>query len=318
MPKYEIRWTTDPSVMDDIVTAYRNLINNGWVDPPIRTLLYQLMGDRPDRWKKKHYDRLTSFIESKRRDGTLRYGMFSSDSGGMDSIPPSKIGILEQIRNWKETTPLQLSPDGYLYLLFHEHEGMVPTLDNLFDNHIGSFSSQGQIRHEHLYKMMSGAVESLHRLGGVGIKVLGIADYDIYGAKGYDEGKGHIIRNHSDWIQDQFKEVEFYLYGVTTEQIESAGLDPRDEHQFDGWLQRYGLDNFKREIQSIVGYDDGWDKMLHTKLTCRQHPSVYFVDINKELLNLLAHVVQFHGDDTSNVADLNFITMFMEEPYIER
>jgi hypothetical protein len=39
----------------------------------------------------------------------------------------------------------------------------------------------------------------------------------------------------------------------TKEQIEAVGLDSEKEHQFDGWLQRYGLQAFERDIKKMVG-----------------------------------------------------------------
>ena len=176
---------------DEIMDAYQHLIDNGWIRPPVRTLIYQLNGENPQKWEKKHYGTLTRFLQRMKNEKILDYGLFASDTGGADGIPLSMIGVLQQIRNWKESAPLQLSQDGNLYLLFHEHAGMIPTLNKLFDYRIGSVSSQGQIRHEHLHKVLSNAVDTLHRLKGNEIRILGIADYDIYGAKGYDEGQGY-------------------------------------------------------------------------------------------------------------------------------
>ena len=99
---------------------------------------------------------------------------------------------------------------------------------------------------------MSEAEETLYYLGGKEIKVVGIADYDIYGTKNLDNGQGHIIRNHADWIENNFP-ADFILYGITKEQIKSVGLNSEAEHQFDGWLQRYGLQSFERDIKEIVG-----------------------------------------------------------------
>jgi hypothetical protein len=184
----------------------------------------------------------------------LKYGLFASDSGGNHRLIPTQDKINEQVRIWRDTTPVQLFKDDCLWLIFHEHEGMIPTLAKLFNYEVGTFSSQGQIRHEHLHKVMSESEETLTYLGGKQIRVIGIADYDIYGAKNIDSGQGHIIRNHADWIENNFT-AKFILYGITKEQIESVGLDPEDEHQFDGWLQRYGLQSFERDIREMVGLD---------------------------------------------------------------
>ena len=251
-----IKWRTDPTVLAEIVQAYQHLIQNGWVLPPIRTVLYQLMGEHPGKWEKKHYNRLTTFLQEKRDEGVLKYGLFASDSGGADHLIPTPKKIGEQLRLWKKTNPARLTKDNCLWLIFHEHEGMVPTLANLFDYELGSFSSQGQIRHEHLYKVMKEAAANLKELGGDTIKVIGIADYDIYGAKNLDGGQGHIIRNHMEWLEANFP-VEFILYGITKEQIEGVGLDPDDEHQFDGWLQRYGLQAFEADIRRMTGLEKG-------------------------------------------------------------
>ncbi len=251
-----IRWKTDPAVFKEIMTSYNNLINNGWIEPPVRTLLYQLMGDHPGKWEKRHYNRLTTFLQEKKNEGKLQYGKFSSDSGGAHQLIPTPKTIAEQIRNWQNTKPARLTKDNCLWLIFHEHEGMIPTLVSLFDYELGSFSSQGQIRHEHLYKVMREAESNLRELRGRLIKVIGIADYDIYGAKNLDEGQGHIIRNHMQWLERNFP-VEFILYGITREQIEDVGLDPDDEHQFDGWLQRYGLPAFEADIRRMTGLERG-------------------------------------------------------------
>ena len=42
-------------------------------------------------------------------------------------------------------------------------------------------------------------------------------------------------------------------HGITKEQIKAVGLDSDEEHQFDGWLQRYGLQEFKKDIKEMVG-----------------------------------------------------------------
>jgi len=252
--KTEIRWKTNPYLFKEIMKSYDNLINNGWIEPPVRTLLYQLMGDYPNKWKKKHYGRLTSFLQRRKDEGTLEYGLFSSDSGGNHCLIPTQKKIDAQIQLWKNTISVRLLKDNCLWLIFHEHEGMIPTLAKLFNYEVGTFSSQGQIRHEHLYKVMSEAEETLDYLGGEEIKVIGIADYDIYGAKNIDNGQGDIIRNHADWIENNFP-ADFILYGITKEQIEAVGLDSENEHQFDGWLQRYGLQSFEKDIKKLVGLE---------------------------------------------------------------
>jgi hypothetical protein len=254
--KTTIRWS-DAATFDEVMASYKNLIDNGWIRPPIRTLLYQLIGDHPGKWEKKHYGTLCSYLERQRQAGELRYGKFADDSGGADSIPKTKSEIQVQIEAWQDTKPLELSPDGNLWLIFHEHEGMIPTLAKLFEDRLGIFSSQGEIRHEHLYSVISGVKDALKELNGKRIKILGIADYDEYGAKGLDKGQGHIIRNHKTWLENTFSSVDFIVYGITKEQIANVGLDPEEEHQFDGWLQRYRLSNFKLDIQKIVGQIEG-------------------------------------------------------------
>ena len=297
---------------DEIMDAYQHLIDNGWIQPPVRTLIYQLNAENPEKWQKKHYGHLTTFLQRKKEEGVLEYGRFASDTGGTSAIPLSMLGILKQIKAWKETVPLQLSPDNNLYVLFHEHEGMIPTLNKLFDYRIGSFSSQGQIRHEHLYKVLSELVKTLHRLGGSEIRIIGIADYDIYGAKGYDTGQGHIIRNHVDWITETFPQCHFYVYGVTREQIEGVGLDPEDEHQFDGWLQRYGLEKFRNDIRKIVGYNNmfGWGGMKSNRIVCNEHPDFSVVSINSGLADIINHCFMKHSE---TVKDMDFVSMFREE-----
>lgn len=296
----------------EIMDAYQHLIDNGWIEPPVRTLIYQLNGENPDKWTKSQYNQLTRFLQKKKNEKILEYGLFASDTGGADEVPLSMIGILQQIKNWKETIPMQLSADGNLYLLFHEHEGMIPTLNELFDHRIGSISSQGQIRHEHLHKVMKGAVETLHRLRGNEIRILGIADYDIYGAKGYDEGKGHIIRNHASWIMSTFPDCKFYIYGVTREQVREVGLDPEDEHQFDGWLQRYGLENFRSDIRKFVGYSNGgWEGMRKNQIRCKEHPQFVIKDLNEGLARIIQHAFSEHAESLRN---MDFVSMFREEP----
>ncbi|KKW11757.1 MAG: hypothetical protein UY48_C0013G0038 [Candidatus Gottesmanbacteria bacterium GW2011_GWB1_49_7] len=244
-----MKWNDE--MFEKIMLSYKNLLNNGWIKPPVRTLLYQLMGDYPD-WDKKHYGQLCSFMQRKKDEGKLEYGLFSSSSGGAHTLVPTQKKIDEQIELWKNTTPVRLHKDNCLWLIFHEHEGMIPTLKKMFDYEVGSFSSQGQIRHEHLHEVMSEAEETLTELGGDEIRVIGIADYDIYGAKNIENGQGHIIRNHSEWIESNFT-ATFILYGITENQIKKVGLDANDEHQFDGWLQRYGLQAFRRDIRKLIG-----------------------------------------------------------------
>jgi hypothetical protein len=296
----------------EILEAYQHLIDNGWIKPPVRTLIYQLNAEHPDKWQKKHYGHLTTFLQRKKDSGELEYGLFASDTGGASAIPLSMMDILKQIKAWKETVPLRLSHDGNLYVLFHEHEGMIPTLNKLFDYRIGSLSSQGQIRHEHLYEVLSELVDTLHKLKGNEIRIIGIADYDIYGAKGYDTGQGHIIRNHAEWITRTFPDCHFYVYGVTRKQIEEVGLDPKDEHQFDGWLQRYGLDKFRDDIRRIVGYDNGWDGMRYNRIVCKEHLDFHVNDINKSLFDIMNHYFQAHGE---SFKDMDFVSMFREEGF---
>jgi len=252
--KTEIRWKTNPELFKEIMRSYQNLIDNGWIKPPVRTLLYQLMGDYPDKWKKKHYGRLTSYLTRKKDYGLLEYGLFASDSGGNHKLIPTQTTINKQINLWKNTTSVRLLKDDCLWLIFHEHEGMIPTLAKIFNYEVGTFSSQGQIRHEHLHKVMKESEETLIELGGKEIRIIGIADYDIYGAKNIDNGQGHIIRNHREWIEENFPS-KFILYGITKEQIQEVGLNPDEEHQFDGWLQRYGLQSFEKDIKKLVGLE---------------------------------------------------------------
>ena len=211
--KTEIRWETNPNLFKEIMKSYKNLIDNGWIKPPVRTLLYQLMGDYPNKWKKKHYGGLTSYMQRRKDEGLLEYGLFASDSGGNHKLIPTQTTINKQINLWKNTIPASLLKDDCLWLIFHEHEGMIPTLAKIFDYEVGSFSSQGQIRHEHLYKVMSESEETLKELDGKEIRIIGIADYDIYGAKNIDDGQGHIIRNHKNWIEENFTAKFILFYG---------------------------------------------------------------------------------------------------------
>lgn len=251
-----IKWQ-DPELINEVMRSYKNLINAKWIRPPVRTLLYQLIGDYKGKWEKKHYDRLTTWLQELRDRGELEYGLFSYDSGGADSIPPTEAKKREQIEAWKRTNTIQLSRDGNLYVLFHEHAGTIPTLAQLFDYKLSIVSSQGQIKHEHLYKIFKDEVISaFHALNGKRVKVIGIADYDIYGAKDINDGKGHILRAHKEWLERTFREVDFILYGVTREQVIEAGLDPEDEHQYDGWLKNYTLDRFKKDILELANMED--------------------------------------------------------------
>ena len=34
----------------EILEAYQHLIDNGWIKPPVRTLIYQLNAEHPDKW----------------------------------------------------------------------------------------------------------------------------------------------------------------------------------------------------------------------------------------------------------------------------
>jgi len=237
--KQVIRW--DTKTMATILKARESLVSEGWSKPTIRETLYRLSAQ--PIWSKKHYDTLCRKLGEWRDAGLIPFGLWNEDTGGNDFTPLTAQGISIRKQQLEKIKPLQLNGDGYLYFLFIEHEGLTYDLAKMLNHTVPVVSSQGQLRREHLYKTISKYLNIVKELNGNG--VIGYALVD------YDKGGINIFNSHKKWLNKVFN-IPFMLYGVTSEQVKSAGLPATEKHQFDGWASVYGYKNLKRDLENLL------------------------------------------------------------------
>jgi hypothetical protein len=178
-----MKWKSD-EVFLSVAKSFQDFIAKGYVQPPVRTFLYYLIeNDQKNGWSKDHYDKLTTVLDQWKRQGrsvggySFSYGDFSSSSGGADAIPYTENQIQKQIEAWQSEPPLVLASDGNIYCILIEHGGLVETFSEYWGGKIAILSSEGQIRHEHLYAKLSHLVECLDELEGKKIIIYGLQKF---------------------------------------------------------------------------------------------------------------------------------------------
>jgi hypothetical protein len=196
--------------------------------PNIRAVLYRLMKMQPG-WTKDHYDTLTRKLGEWRDAALFPYGVFSDERGGRRR-PYTPREIAEQLEHWRQTTPARLPKDGILRAFLVEHEGLISQIDEWCDGRALLVSSAGQLRRENLWTATEEWKRMLADLGGKGIKVYALMDWD--------RGGGHIFEAHRRWFRD-VAGLTLELWGLTAAQLERLGLSPIEDWQIDG---AFGLD----------------------------------------------------------------------------
>lgn len=235
-----IRW--NKATMETIMATHRKLVQMGVKRPSIRMVLYMLL-ELPG-WEKKHYDTLCAKLGQWRDEGLIEFGLFADDGGGQGYRPLTSREIVERIQMLRDLIPARLPPDGYLYIIFVEHIGLVDNIADLLDYDVPVISSQGQLRREHLYSFLMDCQTTVHELGGRAIRMLGLTDYDRGGLDIYDA--------HKRWIRRIFH-IEMERWAITPEQVRAAGLPDHETHQLDGWMARYSIARLQRELREAVG-----------------------------------------------------------------
>ena len=223
------------------MAAHAALVRDGLTSPTIRSVLYKLL-DLPG-WTKKHYDTLCCKLGEWRDAGQVEFGQFSDDGAGAEKTPKTASEIAEQIKLWKNTIPAHLGRDGRLHVLLVEHVSLVEDLSNWLDNTCPIVSCQGQLRREILHTAASKWISVNAELGGKGVDVLALVDYDA----GVRVIHGAIAR----WLKAQFG-LEMRLWGVTEAQVKAAGLPTHEVHQIDGWIARYGPRKVRAELRRAL------------------------------------------------------------------
>ncbi len=228
--------TWDGETLLAIMSARQQLVSMGVLRPSIRMVLYLLM-ELPN-WRKKHYDTLTVKLGKWRDEGLIDFGLFADDGAGQSDRPLTTREIVERVRALRDLTPAELV-EGVLPVLFVEHIALVDLFSRLLDYRVAVVSSQGQLRREHLWRFMKECMAVVQELGGEGIQMLALTDYD--------KGGLEIFQAHRRWLRRLF-DVELERWAITGDQIRAAGLDMGETHQLDGWLARYGIERVRREL----------------------------------------------------------------------
>lgn len=233
-----------PETLETILAARDKLEDQGMRRPTIRSVLYLLIG--LPGWTKKHYDTLTRKLGAWRDDGVVEWGLFSPSGGGKFYRPLLPEEIHERIKALEDMVPASLMRDGYLHVVFVEHQDLVDNVSRWLDWRVPVVSSQGQIRRENLYEAVRGWLAVAEDLGAEGIKAWAVVDYD--------PGGRSIYETHRRWIRRQAK-VDLKLWGITSDQVRAAGLPVMDVHQLDGVIAAYGPARFRRELRQLVGLE---------------------------------------------------------------
>lgn len=235
-----IKW--NETTRETILKARQSLVDEGWTRPTIRETLYRLL--KLPGWTKNHYDTLTVKLGGWRDAGLIPFGLWSDETGGNDYTPMTAKDIAERIESLKAVIPAKLSKDGYLHFIFVEHEGLTYDIAKMLNYTAAVVSSQGQLRREHFYTVVSQWKKVIEELGGKGIKGVALVDYD--------EGGRNIFETHQRWLKRIFG-IELKLYGVTAEQVKAAGLAIHESHQIDGWAAAYGYERLKKDLKKLIG-----------------------------------------------------------------
>jgi len=238
--KKTVRW--DLQTRDLVVATIRTLQNEGMSRPWIRSVLYRLT--KLPGWTKKHYDTLCSKTGEWRDSGEMEYGLLADDdTGGSRRRPFTPKEIAEQLDSWRDAVPAKLSKDGYLRALLVEHVALVEQVSEWCEGQAVVVSSGGQIRRENLHAAVREWKAAIEELGGKGIKVWALVDWD----KGGDD----IFETHRKWFKHVAK-LDLQRWGVTRAQIHRLGMSEHEDHQIDGL---FGVDPrwWRTEIRNLLG-----------------------------------------------------------------
>jgi len=235
-----IRW--NEATMNTILAARDSLVKEGWSRPTIRETLYRLLS--LPGWNKRHYDTLTVKLGQWRDEGKIPFGLWNDETGGNDFTPLTSEDIIKQIELLKNTIPAKLNKDGFLCFIFIEHEGMTYDIAKMLNYDTPVVSSQGQLRREHLYRVIKQYLKVIKELKGNGVKGFALVDYD--------KGGKDIYQAHKSWMYKIYK-IELKHYGLTSEQIKAAKLPVHESHQIDGWASVYGYNRLKTDLLKLVG-----------------------------------------------------------------
>lgn len=237
---HNISW--DRLTMDTILSAHAELVKMGMKKPSIRACLYLLL--KLPTWSKGHYNTMCSKLGEWRDAGKIPFGLFADDGAGQAWVPLTSREIAERIQALQGTLPAKLGPGGYIYVVFVEHISLVDMIADWLDYEVPIVSSQGQLRREHLYSAISQCLDVVKELGGKGLRIIGLTDYD--------PGGDTIYEAHRRWLKRIFK-LGMERWAVTPEQVRTAHLPVREDHQLDGVIAAYGPQRFRRELRQVVG-----------------------------------------------------------------
>lgn len=240
--KKRIRWNEE--TMEVILAARQQLEDEGWKRLTKRETLYRLL--RLPNWTKKHYDTLCRKTGEWQDNGDIPFGLWEDDTGGNDYTPLTSREISRRLERLKNAIPARLADDGHLHAIFVEHSGMTYDVAEMVDHAAAVVSSQGQLRREHLHRVVSGWVKVAEELKAKGIKAIALVDYD--------KGGREIYETHRAWLRRIFG-IPLTLYGVTAEQVRTARLPVHENHQIDGWASEYGHARLKRDLREAIGLE---------------------------------------------------------------
>lgn len=228
----------DKTTLETILAARQQLAAEGWKRITKRETLYRLT--RLPGWTKRHYDTLCSKTGAWQDQGLIPFGLWADDTGGNDFTPMTAREIANRLQALQDALPARLGKDGCLHAVFVEHEGLVYDVADMLDFQAAVVSSQGQLRREHLHRVLTQWLAVVKELGGRGIKAVALVDYD--------KGGREIFETHKAWMRDIFG-VALKMYGITADQVREARLPVHESHQIDGWASEYGRDRLRRELR---------------------------------------------------------------------
>jgi len=234
-----VRW--DDSCRETIMSARQALVEDGMEHPTIRAVLYKLMS--LPGWTKDHYDTLCVKLGEWRDAGLVEFGLFSDAGGGDYTTPWTPQKIAEQLDLLRRMVPAKLGKDGYLHGILVEHVSLIQDVTAWCDYGAGVVSSQGQLRRENLHSALTAWKQVCKELGGTGLKMIALVDYD--------KGGRDIFTAHQRWLKQMFG-VDLEMWGITEKQVREAGLNTIDKHQIDGWVAAYGPSRVRKELRKAL------------------------------------------------------------------
>jgi hypothetical protein len=233
----QVRWNDETREL--IRATTEDLIAAGMWRPPIRAVLYRLLGF--PGWSKDRYGTLCSKLGEWRDAGLFPYGVFGDESGGRFR-PLTASEIEAQIRAWQEADPASLPPDGYLRALLVEHEALVAQIRDWTDDRALVVSSAGQIRRENLWTAVKDWKAMADELGAKGIRVYALVDRDV--------GGDDIYEAHRRWFENVIC-LDLKFFGLSDAQLSRLNLDPAQDWQIDGVIG-LDVDWWRRRIRRLL------------------------------------------------------------------